>query len=46
MAVPNDATNEGRALLLMQDQGLITLKDGTGLTATVRDITSNINSKN
>ena len=41
VAVPNDATNEGRALLLMQDQGLITLKDGTGLTATVRDIKDN-----
>lgn len=41
VAVPNDATNEGRALLLMQDQGLITLKDGVGLTATVRDIKSN-----
>ena len=41
MAVPNDATNEGRALLLMQDQGLITLKDGVGLTATVRDIKDN-----
>ena len=41
VAVPNDATNEGRALLLMQDQGLITLKDGVGLTATVRDIKEN-----
>ena len=41
VAVPNDATNEGRALLLMQDQGLITLKDGVGLTATVRDIKDN-----
>ena len=41
VAVPNDATNEGRALLLMQDQGLITLKYGVGLTATVRDIKDN-----
>ena len=41
VAVPNDATNEGRALLLMQDQGLITLKDGVGMTATVRDIKDN-----
>lgn len=41
VAVPNDATNEGRALLLLQDQGLITLKPDVGLTATVRDITAN-----
>ncbi|MFA5535950.1 MAG: MetQ/NlpA family ABC transporter substrate-binding protein [Bacillota bacterium] len=38
IAVPNDATNEARALWLLQDNGIITLKEGVGLTATVRDI--------
>ena len=38
VAVPNDTTNEARALLLLQDQGLIKLKDGAGLTATKKDI--------
>ena len=41
VAVPNDATNEARALLLLQQEGLITLKDGVGVTATVNDIVSN-----
>ena len=41
VAVPNDTTNEARALLLMQDQGLIKLKDDAGLTATRRDIVDN-----
>ena len=41
IAVPNDTTNEARALLLLQDNGLLTLKDGAGLTATVNDITDN-----
>ena len=41
IAIPNDTTNEARALLLLQDNGLITLKEGTGLTATVMDIESN-----
>ena len=41
VAVPNDTTNEARALLLLQDQGLIKLKDGAGLTATRRDIVEN-----
>ena len=41
VAVPNDATNEGRALLLLQAQGLITLKEDAGITATVADITDN-----
>lgn len=41
VAVPNDATNEGRALLLMQDKGLIKLDKNAGLTATTRDITEN-----
>lgn len=41
IAVPNDTTNEARALLLLQDNGVITLKDGAGLTATVNDIAEN-----
>jgi D-methionine transport system substrate-binding protein len=41
VAVPNDATNEARALLLLQDQGLITLADGVGLNATKTDIVDN-----
>nr|MCR4656922.1 metal ABC transporter substrate-binding protein [Lachnospiraceae bacterium] len=41
IAVPNDTTNEARALLLLQDNGVITLKDGAGLTATVLDIVDN-----
>lgn len=41
IAVPNDTTNEARALLLLQDNGIITLKDGVGLEATVRDIVDN-----
>ncbi|MDO4554860.1 MAG: MetQ/NlpA family ABC transporter substrate-binding protein [Lachnospiraceae bacterium] len=41
VAVPNDATNEARALLLLQDQGLITLKEGADLTATKTDIVDN-----
>ena len=41
IAVPNDTTTEARALLLLQDNGLITLKDGAGITATVQDITDN-----
>jgi D-methionine transport system substrate-binding protein len=41
IAVPNDTTNEARALLLLQDNGLITLNDGVGLTATVNDIADN-----
>ena len=43
IAVPNDTTNEARALLLLQDNGLITLKEGAGLTATVNDIVENPN---
>ena len=38
IAVPNDTTNEARALLLLQDNGIIKLKDGAGLEATVNDI--------
>jgi len=41
IAIPNDTTNEARALLLLQDNGLLTLKDGVGLTATVNDIVDN-----
>ncbi len=41
IAVPNDTTNEARALLLLQDNGVITLKADAGLTATVYDIEEN-----
>ena len=41
IAVPNDTTNEARALLLLQDNGIIKLKDGAGLKATVNDIEEN-----
>lgn len=41
VAVPNDPTNEARALLLLQDAGLIKLKDGAGLKATVADVSEN-----
>ena len=41
VAVPSDATNEARALLLLQDQGIIKLADGVGLNATKNDITEN-----
>lgn len=41
IAVPNDATNEARALLLLQEKGYIKLKDGAGVTATVNDIEYN-----
>lgn len=41
IAVPNDTTNEARALLLLQQEGLIKLKDGAGITATVNDIAEN-----
>ncbi len=41
IAVPNDSTNEARALLLLEANGLIKLKEGAGITATVRDIVEN-----
>lgn len=41
IAVPNDTTNEARALLLLEANGIIKLKDGAGLTATVNDIAEN-----
>ena len=42
IAVPNDPTNEGRALLLLQSQGVLTLKEGAGLEATKGDIESSV----
>ena len=39
--VPNDPSNEGRALRVLQNEGLIKLKDGTGILATVADVTDN-----
>ena len=41
IAVPNDATNEGRALLLLQAYGLLKVDEAAGITATVKDITEN-----
>jgi len=41
IAIPNDPSNGGRALLLLQSKGLITLREGAGLTATPRDVTGN-----
>lgn len=41
VAIPNDTTNEARALLLLQENGLITLKEGAGITATIRDVDEN-----
>ena len=41
IAVPNDTTNEARALLLLEDNGYIKLKDGAGITATINDIAEN-----
>lgn len=41
VAVPNDTTNEARALILLEAQGIIKLKEGAGITATIRDITEN-----
>ena len=41
IAVPNDGTNEARALLLLEQEGLITLKEGVGLSATKSDIAEN-----
>ena len=40
IAIPNDPTNEARALLLLEANGIITLKEGAGITATVNDIES------
>ena len=41
VALPNDATNEGRALKLLADNNVITLKDGVGAKATEKDVASN-----
>ncbi len=41
IAVPNDTTNEARALLLLEANGIIKLKEGAGITATVMDIVEN-----
>ena len=41
IAIPNDTTNEARALLLLQFNGIIKLKDGAGITATKQDIAEN-----
>ena len=41
IGVPNDATNEARALLVLQQEGLITLREGAGITATINDIVHN-----
>ena len=41
IAVPNDATNEGRALLRLQAYGLLKVDENAGITATVKDITEN-----
>lgn len=41
IAVPNDVANEARALLLLQENGLITLKEGAGINATIQDIAEN-----
>ena len=41
IAVPNDTTNEARALLLLQENGIITLDKDAGITATIKDITDN-----
>ncbi len=41
VAVPNNVTNEARALLLLQQEGILTLKDDAGINATVEDIVDN-----
>ena len=41
IAVPNDTTNEARALLLLETNGLITLREGAGMNATKLDIVDN-----
>ncbi len=41
IAIPNDTTNEARALLLLQEQGIITLAEDAGITATIKDIVDN-----
>ncbi len=41
IAVPNDTTNEARALILLQENGIIKLKEGAGITSTINDIVEN-----
>ena len=41
IAIPNDTTNEARALLLLEDKGYIKVKDDAGITATILDIEEN-----
>ncbi|MCR1899846.1 MetQ/NlpA family ABC transporter substrate-binding protein [Irregularibacter muris] len=41
VALPNDATNGGRGLILLQSAGLITLKEGVGLIPTIKDVVEN-----
>lgn len=41
VAIPNDPSNGGRALLLLAKEGIITLKDNTNITSTIQDITAN-----
>lgn len=41
ISVPNDSTNEARALLLLEKNGILTLREGVGLSATVKDIVEN-----
>ena len=41
IGVPNDPSNEGRALRVLQNEGVIKLKDGTGILATIADIVEN-----
>ncbi|AKX45351.1 methionine ABC transporter substrate-binding protein [Thiopseudomonas alkaliphila] len=41
VVIPNDATNGGRALLLLQQAGVLKLKEGAGITATPKDIADN-----
>ncbi|MHC5268671.1 MetQ/NlpA family ABC transporter substrate-binding protein [Enterococcus sp. LJL98] len=41
VAIPNDASNEGRALAILADEGLITLKEGVGTNATTKDVIEN-----
>jgi len=41
IAIPNDPTNGGRALILLEQEGLLKIKDGVGINATVYDITEN-----
>ena len=41
IGVPNDTTNEARALLLLEENGIITLNEGAGITATKNDIAEN-----